>query len=175
MVGNLVSNANFFPILRSETETISVTELTSVATDTADVKPLSIQKQLAEIFSSLTSRPSPSSDDEKHVQALPHIQAAVDAVGKIAEEARRTEGDGDAGVDVLVTGSLHLVGGVMEVAGLAGMSTAVTDRPRKVALSTSSRSPGPSPDRLRKSRSVRDRYSWTGLPLVEATGEASTS
>jgi folylpolyglutamate synthase len=79
--------------------------LTSVAAATAGGDPLSVQKSLAETFASLTSQ-------KAEVHVLPHIQAAADAVATIAKQ------DGVEGVDILVTGSLHLVGGVMEVAQL---------------------------------------------------------
>lgn len=47
------------------------------------------------------------------VHVLPSIQDAVNIVTKVAHEE-----PGREGVDVLVAGSLHLVGGVFEVAKL---------------------------------------------------------
>ena len=46
------------------------------------------------------------------VHILPSIQHAVDVIEGVSNEKQ------DQGVDVLVAGSLHLVGGVFEVAKL---------------------------------------------------------
>jgi folylpolyglutamate synthase len=51
---------------------------------------------------------------EENVHILPSIEHAVRVV--------RTEADSGKSVDVLVTGSLHLVGGLIEVAGLTNVA-----------------------------------------------------
>lgn len=51
-----------------------------------------------------------------NVHVLPSIEHAVRVVREVKQE-----GD-DGGVDVLVTGSLHLVGGTIEVAGLSSVA-----------------------------------------------------
>lgn len=72
------------------------------------------QRQLAEAWLSAVSA---YSEDRVHV--LPSVEHAL-------REVRRLEG-GDAYVQVLVAGSLHLVGGVIEVAGLG--NAALASRP----------------------------------------------
>lgn len=69
---------------------------------------LKTQNQLAETWSSLIPD-FPS----KNIHVLPSIEHAVRVV-------RGVESEG--GVDVLVAGSLHLVGGVIEVAGLVDVA-----------------------------------------------------
>jgi folylpolyglutamate synthase len=51
---------------------------------------------------------------EENVHVLPSIEHAVRVV--------RAEADSGKSVDVLVTGSLHLVGGLIEVAGLSDVA-----------------------------------------------------
>lgn len=77
-------------------------DLTSHAQHSADLVKLTVQNELASGWKELTSAP----DDAIHV--LPSIEDAV----------RVARGDGKGETDVLVAGSLHLVGGIMEVAGL---------------------------------------------------------
>lgn len=71
--------------------------------------PLRLQRELSEAWSSLAPG-FPSSN----IYALPSIEHAVGVVKDL-------EGSADEGVqlDVLVTGSLHLVGGMIEMAGLS--------------------------------------------------------
>jgi folylpolyglutamate synthase len=70
------------------------------------VSNLTTQKELAAAWLSLVSEFPPS-----HVHVLPSVQHAV-------EFARSLRGQRKS-LDVLVCGSLHLVGGVIEVADLA--------------------------------------------------------
>jgi hypothetical protein len=75
------------------------------ATITSD---LAVQEEIASAYRSLF----PSSPCE--VLVLGSIEEAVDVVKQASEKERGRKAE----VDVLVAGSLHLVGGVMEVAGL---------------------------------------------------------
>ena len=52
---------------------------------------------------------------KENVHVLPSIEHAVNVV-------RDLDASGDKAVDVLVAGSLHLVGGVIEVAGLSDVA-----------------------------------------------------
>lgn len=81
------------------------TDLTSKAIDPNDLSALATQHQLAEAWSALV--PSFPKED---IHVVPSIEHAVRLV-----RAEQEAGE----VEVLVAGSLHLVGGVMEVAGLA--------------------------------------------------------
>jgi folylpolyglutamate synthase len=69
---------------------------------------LAVQEEIASAYRSLF----PSSPCE--VLVLGSIEEAVDVVKQASEKERGRKAE----VDVLVAGSLHLVGGVMEVAGL---------------------------------------------------------
>ncbi|KAM0790828.1 hypothetical protein ACM66B_004673 [Microbotryomycetes sp. NB124-2] len=79
-------------------------DLTSNAIDPTDLTKLTVQHELADAWQDLTSTSLPTSS--ARVDILPSIQDAVELVRK--ENVQ----------DVLVTGSLHLIGGVMEVAEL---------------------------------------------------------
>jgi folylpolyglutamate synthase len=82
-------------------------DLTSNAVDSKDLETLATQHELAEAWAELTSSLSPKAK----VHVLGSIQEAVELV--------RAEGkEGEKEVQALVTGSLHLVGGVMAVAEL---------------------------------------------------------
>ena len=74
----------------------------------AEKQTLAPQRQLGNAWSQLV----PSFPDED-VHVLPSVEHALQIVRGV-EEAHP-----DEDVQVLVTGSLHLVGGVIEVAGLA--------------------------------------------------------
>ncbi|SAM84492.1 related to tetrahydrofolylpolyglutamate synthase (met6+) [Ustilago bromivora] len=78
-------------------------ELTSKLLDDSDLVNLTVQKQLAETWKELV----PGSSTE--VKITPSIQAMHNHVVKIGGEQVKA----GAGVDCLVSGSLHLVGGVM--------------------------------------------------------------
>ncbi|BGP26619.1 Folylpolyglutamate synthetase [Rhodotorula toruloides] len=82
----------------------------SKGVDTSDLAALSTQHELASAFSALV--PPTSSLRPAQIHVLASIQEAVELVRSIA-----TEGEGRK-VEALVTGSLHLVGGVMAVAEL---------------------------------------------------------
>ncbi|KAI0053016.1 FolC bifunctional protein [Auriscalpium vulgare] len=84
-------------------------DLTAVSIPEDDLAQLKTQTELAAAWSSLI----PSFPKES-IHVHPSIEHAVRIV-------RKLEGDGRP-VDVLVTGSLHLVGGVIEVAGLADVA-----------------------------------------------------
>ncbi|KAJ7094626.1 FolC bifunctional protein [Mycena belliarum] len=81
-------------------------DLTTLAIPDADLAELKTQNQLALAWSSLIPT-FPSGN----IHVLPSIEHAVNLI-------RRLESGTDP-VDVLVAGSLHLVGGVIEVAGLS--------------------------------------------------------
>lgn len=82
-------------------------DLTTVAVPTEALTTLAVQHQLASSWSSLV--PSfPSS----HVHVLPTIEDAV-------QFTRSINANSKIAIKVLVTGSLHLVGGLIEAAGLA--------------------------------------------------------
>lgn len=85
-------------------------DLTSHATFAKELQALSIQHELATAWQDLTGTP------DRFVHVLPSIEDAVE----VARGGGGGVGGGERGgeVDVLVAGSLHLVGGVMEVAGL---------------------------------------------------------
>jgi len=81
-------------------------DLTSLAIPEADLAQLKTQRQLSSAWSSLI----PTFPD-KNIHVLPSIEHAINLVRQL---------DADAGqASVLVAGSLHLVGGVIEVAGLS--------------------------------------------------------
>ncbi|KAG5648933.1 hypothetical protein DXG03_000282 [Asterophora parasitica] len=77
-------------------------DLTTLSIPTDDLAELKTQHQLATAWSSLV----PTSQ----IHVLPSIEHAMDAIDKIKSSES---------VKVLVTGSLHLVGGVIEVSGLS--------------------------------------------------------
>ncbi|KAK2466320.1 hypothetical protein APHAL10511_001962 [Amanita phalloides] len=82
-------------------------DLTTVALPPETLATLSVQHQLASSWSSLV--PSfPSS----HIHVLPTIEDTVQLVRIVDEQSKGP-------VKVLITGSLHLVGGLLEAAGLA--------------------------------------------------------
>jgi len=76
-------------------------DLTAAAIDPNDLAALATQRQLRDAWLAI----NPGYDPEK-VHAVPSIQHAVNIVDGLGQK------------NVLVAGSLHLVGGVMEVAGL---------------------------------------------------------
>ncbi|GAA5823844.1 hypothetical protein JCM11251_003319 [Rhodosporidiobolus azoricus] len=80
-------------------------DLTSNAVDSKDLETLATQREIAEGWIELTS----SVPDKAEVHVLGSIQEAVELIRKEAQ-------NGEKDVQALVTGSLHLVGGVMAVA-----------------------------------------------------------
>lgn len=86
-------------------------DLTSKAVDEKDIENLTVQRDLAEAWDGLTSGPDalfPKAACD--VSVLGSIEQAIQDVVAVSDDATPT--------DVLVTGSLHLVGGVMAVAKL---------------------------------------------------------
>jgi folylpolyglutamate synthase len=79
-------------------------DLVSMNTDKEEVDALAVQKALARTWSEI--------DSSAEVHVLKTIEEAVSTARKVARE--RVDGS-DAEVMVLVTGSLHLVGGALEV------------------------------------------------------------
>jgi len=85
-------------------------DLTTRAIDPMDLVELKTQQALASAWFTLSPTFPPS-----QVHVLPSIEHAITLV-----EQLQSEGGGAS--QVLVTGSLHLVGGVIEVAGLSGVA-----------------------------------------------------
>ena len=85
-------------------------DLTTLAIPDGDLAHLKTQHELASAWSSLVS-----TFPKESIHVLPSIEHAVNIV-------RRLNASGDKPVDVLVAGSLHLVGGVIEVAGLSDVA-----------------------------------------------------
>ncbi|GAA5991781.1 hypothetical protein JCM10908_001140 [Rhodotorula pacifica] len=88
-------------------------DLTSNAVDAKDLETLATQRELAAAWEELVASLSPSSPSgpATQVHVLASIEEAIYVVRKEAQES-------GAEVQALVTGSLHLVGGVMAVADL---------------------------------------------------------
>ncbi|KLJ12248.1 folylpolyglutamate synthase [Blastomyces silverae] len=83
-------------------------DLVSINTDASDVEALRVQRALAATWKEL----SPSTE----VLAKATIEEAVEVVREIAKAREQAgEAGGEAAVSALVTGSLHLVGGLLEV------------------------------------------------------------
>jgi len=82
-------------------------DLTTKAIDTIDLVELRTQQALASAWLTVSPTFPPT-----HVHVLPSIEHAVKLVEQLQSKSRRPS-------QVLVTGSLHLVGGVIEVAGLS--------------------------------------------------------
>ena len=84
----------------------NLTDLTSNNVQQSDLYKLTAQRELASAWMALVPGfPSPN------VHILPSIQHAIEVVRSFEEV--------ESSVHVLVCGSLHLVGGVIEVADLA--------------------------------------------------------
>ncbi|TFK29368.1 tetrahydrofolylpolyglutamate synthase [Coprinopsis marcescibilis] len=84
-------------------------DLATKATSEADLASLKTQQELASAWSSHLPQYPPS-----QILVLPSIEHAIRSIGSF-----NTEG---GHVQVVVTGSLHLVGGVIEVAGLSDIA-----------------------------------------------------
>ncbi|PGH10351.1 folylpolyglutamate synthase [Blastomyces parvus] len=83
-------------------------DLVSINTDASDVEALRVQRALADAWKEL----SPSTE----VLAKATIEEAVEVVREIAKSREQASvAGGEAAVSALVTGSLHLVGGLLEV------------------------------------------------------------
>ncbi|KAI0774338.1 FolC bifunctional protein [Fomes fomentarius] len=85
-------------------------DLTTLAIPEADLAHLKTQNELASAWSSLVP-----TFPKENIHVLPSIEHAVNIVRKLNASDQRP-------VDVLVAGSLHLVGGVIEVAGLSDVA-----------------------------------------------------
>jgi folylpolyglutamate synthase len=76
-----------------------------------DLSLLTVQTELSSAWTSfIPSFPS------SNVHVLPSIEHAIKVVRDLEKQ------DESAEIDVIVTGSLHLVGGVIEVAGLSNVA-----------------------------------------------------
>lgn len=82
-------------------------DLVSINTNASDVKKLSVQHDLAETWHKL------SPDTQVEVKGT--IEEAVEYVRDIASNKSSKDENDKSAVSVLVTGSLHLVGGLIEV------------------------------------------------------------
>jgi folylpolyglutamate synthase len=85
------------------------TDLTAVALAPADIATLSPQQRFASAWLSLVPAYPPSS-----IHVVASIEHAVNVIQKLGADT-----NDNIVQDILVVGSLHLVGGVMEVAGLS--------------------------------------------------------
>ncbi|KAL1944204.1 hypothetical protein VTO73DRAFT_3389 [Trametes versicolor] len=85
-------------------------DLTTLAIPEADLAHLKTQHELADAWASLVP-----SFPKENIHVLPSIEHAVNVVRQLGASAGKD-------VDVLVAGSLHLVGGVIEVAGLSDVA-----------------------------------------------------
>lgn len=81
-------------------------DLTTKAIPDGELAKLTTQHQLAAAWSSVLPQ-----YPKENIHILSSIEHAIDEIKKI--------NDNSAPIKVLVAGSLHLVGGVMEVAGLS--------------------------------------------------------
>ncbi|KAH8118386.1 tetrahydrofolylpolyglutamate synthase [Phellopilus nigrolimitatus] len=95
-------------------------DLTSRVVAEATVDPLKVQRELADAWSSLLP-----DYPKENIHVKPSIQHAVQYVREL-EGGPIQNGEGSiknySPVDVLVAGSLHLVGGIIEVAGLSDVA-----------------------------------------------------
>ncbi|KAK6380216.1 hypothetical protein LTS17_005405 [Exophiala oligosperma] len=82
-------------------------DLVSVNTNASDVTALKVQNHLAETWEHL--------DPSTHVDVVPTIEEAVSLVRNFAATQKTLEQGNKNHVTALVTGSLHLVGGFLEV------------------------------------------------------------
>lgn len=86
-------------------------DLTAVSTPEKELAQLLTQKELASAWSGLNPL-FPAS----HIHILPSIEHAANFVWGLESESRAAD------VSVLVTGSLHLVGGLIEAASLSSVA-----------------------------------------------------
>lgn len=87
-----------------------VLDLTTIAIPAGDLAELKTQQALGAAWSSLLPDFDPS-----RIHVLPSIEDAIKELERISSLSLKP-------VQVLVTGSLHLVGGVIEVAGLSELA-----------------------------------------------------
>jgi folylpolyglutamate synthase len=81
-------------------------DLVSINTNQQDVDTLAVQKELAQTWSEI--------DSSAQVHVLKTIEEAIRTARSVARDMERDE-SADSEVMVLITGSLHLVGGALEV------------------------------------------------------------
>jgi len=89
---------------------IMLLDLTAVSTSEQELTELSTQKELASAWLELKPSFPPS-----HIHVVPSIEHAVNIVRGLGFELNEDIG-------VLVTGSLHLVGGLIEAASLSDVA-----------------------------------------------------
>ncbi|OJJ44621.1 hypothetical protein ASPZODRAFT_153533 [Penicilliopsis zonata CBS 506.65] len=82
-------------------------DLVSVNTNATDVEKLLVQRTLAEAWQAI--------DPSAETQVFSTIEEAVDFTRDLAAQARDTASDNNTPVMTFVTGSLHLVGGFLDV------------------------------------------------------------
>ncbi|KAJ5408967.1 Folylpolyglutamate synthase [Penicillium cosmopolitanum] len=82
-------------------------DLVSMNTNADDIERLSVQKSLAEAWNSI--------DPHAQTQVFGTIEEAVDFAREVAAEERKVLQKDEAPVMTFVTGSLHLVGGFLDV------------------------------------------------------------
>jgi folylpolyglutamate synthase len=82
-------------------------DLVSMNTNADDIERLSVQKSLAEAWNSI--------DPHAQTQVFGTIEEAVDFARNVAAEERKVLQKDEAPVMTFVTGSLHLVGGFLDV------------------------------------------------------------
>ena len=100
-----------FPLSYNDTLTVlPEVDLASRSIGTADTDPVKVQSELAVAWLSLIP-----DFPANNIHVLPSIEHAIRVVREI--ESRESKGG-----DVIVTGSLRLVGGVIKVAGLSGVT-----------------------------------------------------
>lgn len=89
----------------------SISDLTAVSTTEQELVQLKTQKELASAWTDLKPSFPPS-----HIHTLPTIQHAVNLARGLESEHPETD------VKILVTGSLHLVGGLIEAASMSDIA-----------------------------------------------------
>jgi folylpolyglutamate synthase len=99
---------NILPVAMSDG--IMLLDLTAVSTSEQELTELSTQKELASAWLELKPSFPPS-----HIHVVPSIEHAVNIVRGLGFELNEDIG-------VLVTGSLHLVGGLIEAASLSDVA-----------------------------------------------------
>lgn len=85
----------------------TLSDLTAAGIDQKDLSSLKLQRELAAAW--MTLHPGFAPDN---VHVVPSIEHAISTIRGVASKEETTE------FHILVTGSLHLVGGVIEAAGL---------------------------------------------------------
>lgn len=92
------------PLYMKRVDTPNIVDLTSVSLQT-DPAHLTVQQELGALWAKLIP-----AFPRNNIHIAPSIETAVKLIRTLEQDSVR--------IDVLVCGSLHLVGGVIEVAGL---------------------------------------------------------